>query len=179
LLGAYASINGYDVVSVQLKAADHSYGTTWGRSRQDQTFSQIAAQIRMRGDPFSSFITWVLPLLIVMSIVLLAPSLGGAMGDVRLAIPSTALLTLIFLQQTYKSDLPLLSYLTFLDGLYAYSYIASLLLFILFVWGTNVYADAPELQKDLALVRINRIDRFFQIGAVIGFVLVGFLAWIV
>ena len=39
-----------------------------------------------------------------MSIVLLAPSLESSLGDMRLAITSTALLTLVFLQPTYKSE---------------------------------------------------------------------------
>ncbi len=175
-IGAYASINGYDVDSVRLVSLSHSYGTNWGRDQGDLYYSQLALEVVMKGDIFSSFVTWVLPLLIVMSIVLLAPSLGGELGDIRLAIPSTALLTLIFLQQSYKSELPLLNYLTFLDTLYAYSYLVSLVLFVLFVWGTNVYAKNDD--KPASLLVINRVDRIFQIAALSGFCLVVIIAWV-
>jgi hypothetical protein len=50
-----------------------------------------------------------------MGIVRLAPSLEGQLGDTRLSIPSTGMLTLIFMQQTYKASLPPLDYLNFLD----------------------------------------------------------------
>jgi hypothetical protein len=123
-------------------------------------------------------VTWILPLLIVMLIVFMAPSLGGELGDIRLAIPSTALLTLIFLQQSYKSELPSLSYLTFLDCLYAYSYIVSLVLFVLFLWGTNVYEEADDSGKKDALKRINRMDLAFQLSSFVGFFAVAVWAWI-
>ncbi len=178
LLGEYAPINGYAIESVRLVTSDHSYGTSWGREAGDLEYSQLAMEVGIRGDLFSSFVTWILPLLIVMTIVLLGPSLGGSLGDVRLAIPSTALLTLIFLQQHYKGGLPPLNYLTFLDCLYAYSYLASLAIFILFVWGTNVYADAPEWDKSSALQRINRVDRILQVVAIVGFLLVGSIVWL-
>lgn len=176
-LGAYASINGYNFDAFRFAPSIHSYGTNWGRDRGDMDYSRLAIEVVMKSDTFSSFVTWILPLIIVMLIVLLAPSLGGALGDVRLAIPSTALLTLIFLQGSYKSELPSLSYLTFLDCLYAYSYIVSLVLFVLFLWGTNVYAEATEAEKRDASETIDNMDRLFQISAVTGFFGVTFLAW--
>ncbi|PSB36176.1 hypothetical protein [Aphanothece minutissima] len=177
-IGAYATINGYDIEDVRFVSSSHSYGTDWGMGQGDLDYSRLAAEVVMRSDLFSSFVTWILPLLIVMLIVLLAPSLVGELGDVRLAIPSTALLTLIFLQQSYKAELPSLSYLTFLDCLYAYSYIVSLVLFVLFLWGTNVYSEASEQERTGALRRINRMDRVFQLTACAGFVLIAIWAWL-
>lgn len=178
-LGAYASINGYDIKAVRVSASLHSYGTDWGLESGDLDYSRLAVEVHMKSDLFSSFVSWVLPLLIVMLIVLLAPSLGGELGDVRLAIPSTALLTLIFLQQTYKAELPSLSYLTFLDCLYAYSYVVSLVLFVLFLWGTNVYAGAADEDRPAAVKRINSMDRRFQVGSLAGFFFVAILAWLI
>jgi hypothetical protein len=83
-----------------------------------------------------------LPLLIVMAVVFLAPSLEASLGELRLAIPSTALLTLVVMQQTYQAELPPLPYLTFLDIIYAYSYLIAIAQFVLFVWGINVLAAA-------------------------------------
>ncbi len=178
-VGSYASINGYDLESIRSVSSLHSYGTNWGLDQGDLDYSRLSVQVVMRGDPFSSFVSWILPLLIVMLIVLLAPLLDGELGEIRLAIPSTALLTLIFLQQSYKSELPSLSYLTFLDFLYAYSYIVSLVLFVLFLWGSNVYAASLDHEKGDALRRINSMDKIYQLSALLGFFFVAILAWLV
>lgn len=61
----------------------------------------------------------------------------------RLAIPSTALLTQVFLQQTRKAELPSTPYLTFLDELYACSYLLAVGLFILFLWGLQPHGVEP------------------------------------
>jgi hypothetical protein len=118
-----------------------------------------------------------LPLFIVVAIVLVAPSLEGELGDIRLAIPSTGLLTLIFLQQGYQAEIPQLDYLTFLDWFYACGYVISIGTFVLFVWGTNFYQRAPEDGKDRALETINRADLIFQLSAIVGTVIIGLLAW--
>ena len=112
-----------------------------------------------------------------MSVVLLSPSVAGSMGDVRLAIPSTALLTLIFLQQAYHNDIPSLPYLTFLDQLFACSYLIAMGLFALFTWGTNVYSKAPEDKKDEAMAHIDRVDLIFQVSSIIAVASVAMLAW--
>jgi hypothetical protein len=178
-VGSHASINGYDVESIRSVSSLHSYGTDWGLDQGDLDSSRLSVQVVMKDEPFSSFVTWILPLLIVMLIVLLAPLLDGGLGEIRLAIPSTALLTLIFLQQSYKAELPSLSYLTFLDCLYAYSYIVSLVLFVLFLWGSNVYAATHDHQKSDALKRINGVDKAYQLSALAGFFVVAILAWLV
>ena len=105
--------------------------------------------------------TWILPLLIVL-----------------LASPSTALLTRLFLPQSYKAELPSLSYLTFLDCLPAYSYMGSLLLFMLFLWGTNVLAEAADQDKGEAWRRMNGRDRICQLTAFVGFFVIAIWAWI-
>ncbi len=178
-IGADASINGFSIESTRYVSSLHSYGTTWGLNRGSLDYPRLSLEVVMRSDSFSSFVTWILPLLIVMLIVMLAPLLDGELGDLRLAIPSTALLTLIFLQQTYKAELPALNYLTFLDYLYAYSYIVSLVLFILFLWGNNVYSNANETSKPAAVLRIAGVDRLFQISSFVGFFVVGILAWMI
>jgi hypothetical protein len=48
---------------------------------------------------------------------------------------------------------------------------------MLFVWGTNIYQEAGESEKALAVNRINRIDTIFQSTAVVGIVIAAALAW--
>ena len=144
-------------------------------------FQPVMAQMRLemvyRTNVWSAFINWVLPLMIINSIVLMAPSIEGSLGEVRLAIPSTALLTLIFLQQSYHSSLPRLPYSTLLDDLFACSYLVAMSLFALFVWGTNLYTATAEDQKMVVMNRINRVDRRFQCCALLACALVAAFSW--
>jgi len=102
LLGDYSSIYGYRLRGVRVRAADHVYPTAFGKD-SDQTYSRVELWVEYSPDPWAMFTQWILPLLLVMCLVLLAPSLEGTLGDARLAIPPTALLTLVFMQQAYKA----------------------------------------------------------------------------
>jgi hypothetical protein len=106
--------------------------------------------------------------LIILAFVLVSPSLPSSMGDVRLAIPATALLTLIFTQQTYRDQIPSLSYVTFMDWIYAFAYLVSMTLFVLFCWGTARYSAASEDDQPATAARIDRVDKSFQATAVVG-----------
>jgi hypothetical protein len=117
-----------------------------------------------------------------MLVVFLAPNLEASLGDLRFAIPSTVLLTLVVMQQTYQAELKPLPYLTFLDRIYLCSYLITIALFGLFVWATNLYAQADRLgtsgEHSLAIRRrVKRADSWFQgLGAL--FLLIGgVIAW--
>jgi hypothetical protein len=125
-----------------------------------------------------------------MAVVFLAPSLEASLGELRLAIPSTALLTLVVMQQTYQAELPPLPYLTFLDILYAYCYLIAIAQFVLFVWGINVLAaaeaavskqtaDQAAPAAEMMLRRsIDLADRRFQQISLVGMVAVLILAYL-
>lgn len=74
----------------------------------------------------SSFFLWklLLPLGVVILMGLAALLVSGESTDVRIALPSTALLAAVFLQLTYTEDLPTVTGLVLMDGLYAISYLA-------------------------------------------------------
>ena len=178
MIGSDAQIDGFKLESVSMRPASHSYGTSWGLGQGDLTYSAVQVTSNLVSSSKAGFGLHVLPLLIVMGIVLLSPSVAGQLGDVRLAIPSTGLLTLIFLQQSYRASLPPLDYLTFLDWLYACSYLVSIATFILFVWGSNVYVAAPDGQQAATLKRVNRVDLIFQLGSVVALAATALFAWL-
>jgi hypothetical protein len=169
---------------VSLSQKIHRYATNFGEQQPRRDYSQVVLRVFYRTPPFASFVQWIMPLLIVMLIVFLAPSLEGSLGDLRIAIPSTALLTLVVMQQTYQAELPPLPYLTFLDRIYLMSYLISIALFVLFLWASNLYAAAERRGADeagmvLVRQRVKRADGWFQSLAVGGFLLVAYLAWVV
>jgi hypothetical protein len=177
LLGDYSSLYGYELRGATLRASEHRYSTTFGTASHN-THSRLELLVTYATDTWAMVLHWILPFLLVLSLVLLAPSLEGSLGDARLAIPPTALLTLVFLQQTYKAEMPPTSYLTFLDQLYTYGYAVSVGLFVLFLWGSNQLEAAGEGQRERVMRHINRVDLRCQIGAVIGLGLVALFAWI-
>ncbi|MCH2184236.1 hypothetical protein MK280_00025 [Myxococcota bacterium] len=176
-MGLSGSLSGYRQSKARFEPFLHQYPTRFG-SWYQPVFSQMRLEMVYQADYWSAFVTWVFPLLIIMAVVLLSPSVAGSMGDVRLAIPSTALLTLIFLQQSYHDELPPLPYLTFLDELFALGYAIALGLFALFTWGTNSYAAASEGEEEIVSRKIDRVDLIFQIVSLVVFVGVAILAWI-
>jgi len=177
LIGQFADVNGYDMVGSSVKPFLHQYSTTFGVGNPS-AFPSIDYGIVYKTNFLSAFSQYILPLLVVIGIVIASPSLPGSLGDVRLAIPTTALLTLIFLQQSYRADLPSLSYTTFLDLLYIYAYLVSILFFLLFCWGTVYYNNATEGGELLAAQHINRVDWKFQLAALISLALLVPLAFV-
>ena len=177
IMGRSGSLSGYRLNSSSFEPHLHRYSTRFG-SWYHPTFSQMRLEMVYQADYWSAFVNWVFPLMIIMAVVLLSPSVAGSLGDVRLAIPSTALLTLIFLQQSYHDELPPLPYLTFLDELFAVGYAIALGLFGLFTWGTNTYAQAEDKDKSAVAERIDRVDLVFQLISVLIFFGVGVGAWL-
>lgn len=177
LVAPAAGINGYHIVGAALQPTVRTLGSDWGLSNGKLSYAGMALRVTLMSSPLPSILRYFLPLFIVVGIVLLAPSLEGELGDIRLAIPSTGLLTLIFLQQSYQTEIPQLDYLTFLDWFYACGYVISIGTFVLFVWGTNFYQRAPQDGKERALATINRADLGFQLTAVLVTLLTGILAW--
>ncbi len=176
MVGQFADINGYDLKAATVEPFLHQYNTTFGVGNLS-AFDSINFNLVYKTNFVAALAQFILPLLVIIGIVLVSPSLPAAMGDVRLAIPTTALLTLIFLQQGYQANLPSVSYLTFLDWLYLYAYFISIAVFVLFCWSTNRYNNADEDYKVDAEISINVIDKRIQTIAIIVLILLIPFAW--
>jgi hypothetical protein len=181
LVGGFTDIGAFKDVGVSWLQKAHLYSTRFGTKNRSK-FSQAEVRVFYKTPALSSFAQWILPLLILMLVVFLAPNLEASLGDLRFAIPSTVLLTLVVMQQTYQAELKPLPYLTFLDRIYLCSYLITIALFGLFVWATNLYAQADRLgtseEHSLAIRRrVKRADSLFQgLGAL--FLLIGgVIAW--
>lgn len=176
-VGDSDGISGYELIQAKLTAVQQIYRNKFG-SWQTPKRSQLRLEATFSANAWSAIINWILPLFIVNAVVLISPSVEGSLGDVRLGIPSTALLTLIFLQQFYHSSLPPLPYTTYLDNLFSASYVIAMALFALFTWGANVYSKAPEVDKARAMKRVNRVDALFQLSSIGALVAVAGLGWL-
>jgi hypothetical protein len=163
VLGDSVDLNGYSVTGLRVEAGQQVYSTSFGdQGALSHRYSRVSYVLNYRTNVWSAFYTFVVPWLAVMVMLLLAPSLTGDLKDVRLAVPSTALLTFVFLRESSTSGLPPLDYLTYIDKLYIMGFVASTVLFCLFVWSSNLLSQVHPDQEAATIARINRVDRAYQ-----------------
>jgi hypothetical protein len=174
-VGRRVGISGYEIVKWSFKGVEYQRHSNIARG-QAAVRSRLIFEIVYRANTWAALVKWVLPLAIVMLLMLLTPNLRSTLSSQRLGIPPGVMLTVVFLQQSYRETLPTLPYLTFLDGLYAFSYVVTLAFFLLFIWGFN-RMDVVEDQNRAALARrIDRWDRRVQLFSLIGYGLLVLLA---
>jgi hypothetical protein len=182
-LGAYAAINGYNDLGFTMAEYRHHYSTNFGLGGAADDYSQLIYRVVYGSAVWSSFWTLLQPLAIVMAMVVVVSRIQHDIWDVRVGIPATVLLTLVFLQQSYKSGLPTLPYLTFLDEVYVVAFLLTLVAFVLSIWAGKKRFDLETIDDPEVVAwtkdRIERFDRIWP-SAVIG---VGFVAivlcWII
>lgn len=183
-IGRFAWINGYITRGWDMDEYRHQYASDFGwnpsGAPNQVSYSQAIFSIDYARSPKASFWSLFQPLLVVLAVVILSPSLSSQFWDSRISIPATAILTLVFMQSSYKADLPDLPYLTFIDKIYIVSYAICLGCFALFVWSANKFENAKtDEEKLLITAAINRIDTRFQAFS-LGFLLVSLvISWFV
>jgi len=137
----------------------HRYATDFGYGEGASDYSQLAFDVIYGTAAWSSFWKLLVPLMVVMAMVVGATKMDPAQWEVRLTMPVTVLLTLVFLQQSYSSELPPLPYLSFIDELYVVAYSLTLLSFVLMLWGCRRYYRALEIEDaDLRRQVLQRLD---------------------
>ncbi len=177
IIGEYANLDGYQLQSAQINPELRTYRTDYGL-KQTIKASQLNINLKYSSSFWPAFIALLLPLIIILLIVLISPYLESSLGDIRIAVPSTALLTLVFLQQGYVANLPPSPYLTYLDRLYAVSYLICVSLFTLFAWSSNVFERTPIEQTEKMVKRLDTFDRYFQLGAISLLFVISIEAWL-
>jgi uncharacterized membrane protein len=80
--------------------------------------------------------------------------------EVRLAIPPTVLLSLVFLQQGALSDVPDLGQPMLLDYYYLLAYVATLAAFVEFIVASH-YLDDERQAIPLIFTRVSRLGTMF------------------
>lgn len=178
-IGAYIDISGYLTNGFTLEGATEHLMSRMGNPLADETgaISELRLSIHYKKSLNTTFLKLILPLLTVMMVTLFSPSISASGWEVRVGIPPTSLLTLIFLQQTYQSGIPDFHYLTFLDNIYNLCYLIDLGLFGLFLWGANLYHSSSEADLGHVSAYIDRVDQRFQFGLVLILFLGVFSDW--
>ena len=152
-IGLYSNLFGWLAKGWSFGEFRHHFASGFGVSLQDEEYSQLIFDVSYQRSASSAFWTLIQPLLVVMSSIVL---ITRVLTEFRLEIPIAVLLTLIFLQDGYRSDLPNLPYLSFLDSIYVIAYIVSIVSF-----GLVLYLEDLKLQRDglSASDEIQRMSR--------------------
>jgi len=101
-------------------------------------------------------------------IIVLLSSLGSTIihpkyVDARIYAPVGALLTTVFLQQSYSSKLPDISYLVFLDKIYLVIYITILAGIFHSIYTANLVGDGAEA----SILKAKRFDKIYIITVIV------------
>ncbi len=146
-MGLYARIIGWLNQGWSIAEYRHHYASNFGLGGPENDYSLILFEISFGTSSWASFWRLLLPLAVLMAMVLLVFKVRPDEQDARASIPVTVLLTLVFLQQTYRDNLPDLPFLTFLDQVYVVAYVVTLVAFVLVIWIGRRYADMEAMAE--------------------------------
>ena len=170
-MGLYSQIIGWLNTGWSIAEYRHHYATNFGLGGDEGDYSQILFEISYGTSSWASFWRLLLPLAVLMAMVLLVFKVRPDEQDARASIPVTVLLTLVFLQQTYRAELPELPFLTFLDQVYVVAYGVTLAAFVLVLWIGRRYAamEAMEDSADKAALQrhLHRLDDVWPLVVVL------------
>jgi hypothetical protein len=155
-MGLYARIIGWLNQGWSIAEYRHHYASNFGLGGRENDYSLVLFEISFGTSAWASFWRLLLPLSVLMAMVLLVFKVRPDEQDARASIPVTVLLTLVFLQQAYREDLPVLPFLTFLDQVYVVAYVVTLVAFVLVIWIGRRYADMEALEEGPARDTLQR-----------------------
>jgi len=133
-------IPGWTVSSLTSQTFVHDYQTNFGDSSaglRATQFTSLVYSVEIERD--ISYFYWKLlfPLVIVLLTNWLALLLRPHWIDLRTGMPATALLTTVFLQVSYSSNLPELSHLVLMDKIYVLAYAMIIVTLLQIIWSNH------------------------------------------
>ena len=148
------SVNAYQVKKIKCPDSTEDYYCSSIFVNNDDTINNARTFISVYGNlgrsPTASFHRFILPIVFGIIVLALVDQVNTQdKWDIKLTTPPTILLTFIFLQTGYHSQLEQISYLTYLDQVYLIGYLSCILMLI----------NAIINKGDWFRKRTNRIKR--------------------
>lgn len=176
------SSNGWENTGWDINSYKHRYNTDFGFGEGASDYSQLVYDIKYSTDSWLAFWKIVVPIFIVMAMIIGATKLEPTHYDVRLTMPVTVLLTLVFLQQSHNTDLPRLSYMTFLDEVYVICYVLTLSAFVLMLWACRRYYSALKIedpeQQAIEMRRLDKSDDYWPTYVILAGIVSVAISWL-
>ena len=142
-------IPGWTIRGLSTETYAHDYGTDLGESGVVMASKYSALKFSLEIARIQNMFLWklLLPLMIVLLTNWLALALKADMVEVRTAMPATAMLTTVFLQQASQAAIPEVSTLVLMDKIYAISYVFIVLTLVQIIWANaQVEMESPMVQ---------------------------------
>lgn len=151
-------IPGWHLRGLSVRNLDHVYSTNFGDSATNASnYSAVEFSFDIRR--VRNMFLWklLLPVLLVLCTNWLALILPPRFADARMAMPATALLTTVFLQQSSLSAIPQVATLVLMDLIFVVAYVA-----IVFTFARVIVANVRFRQdsEPAAIARIRRVDHW-------------------
>lgn len=173
--------NGWVNTGWAINSYKHHYDTDFGFGEGASDYSQLVYEITYATDSWLAFWKILVPIFIVMAMIVGATKLEPTHYDVRLTMPVTVLLTLVFLQQSHNGDLPKLSYMTFLDEVYVICYVLTLSAFVLMLWACRRYYAALKIedpqQQAIEMRRLDKSDDYWPTYVIVAGIISITISW--
>lgn len=140
------TLPGYKIGETTLTTSTFTYGTDFGEvgvgSTQD--YSRTVIDVPISNPVLANIVKYFLPLFLIVitaSLVFLIPS---TMGEARIALGITALLTMVAMEGSKANGLPIVDYLMLIDVLYILSYLFIVLTIFHSIALTWAHRKLPE-----------------------------------
>jgi len=173
-LDANFKVPGWKLNGLTSERLTHDYGTTFGSEMANASkFSALKLSVQI--ERVKNLFLWklLLPVLLVLGTNWLALILHPRLIDVRTAMPATALLTTVFLQQSSLDALPQVSSLVLMDLIYVVAYILIVVTFAQVIWGNNRVKDNEDDHDGVRSIRrADRISLGLQVVLGLGAMLI-------
>ncbi len=129
---------GWTQQNYRMESTVHDYATDFGNPQENaRRYSNLTFLLTL-SRPFSYFLLkMLLPLIIVLLVSLGALLLHPSHTDTRASLPIGALLTAVFLQQSYSEALPDTGYMVLMDKIYLLSYALISLILLQVIRASN------------------------------------------
>ncbi len=160
-------VPGWTVDGIRVSMVDHNYVSNLGdTTATNSDYSALTFSIGIHRAQNLFWWKLLLPLLLVLITNWLALLLSPKYVEVRTAMPATALLTTVFLQQSSLDAIPQVSSLVLMDLIYVVAYATIVLTFGQIIWDNHkVKDDADESHRKV--VRVDRISLVLQAAATV------------
>ena len=131
-------VPGWKVTGFSSERLTHDYGSSFG-SDSESASKYSALRFAVEIERVKNLFVWklLLPVILVLGTNWLALILHPRLIEVRTAMPATALLTTVFLQQSSLDALPQVSSLVLMDLIYVISYALIVITFAQVIWDNN------------------------------------------
>ncbi len=157
-------VPGWIVKGLEANSYIHDYGTDFGEKDVAYASKYSGIKISLGLERYINFFIWklMLPLLIILMSNWLSLLLNPKLFEVRVVMPATALLTIVFLQQSALDAIPGCSSLVLMDKIYLLAYL-SVVLTLFQIIMINVKLDKGSEASILKMIKLDKISFAVQV----------------